>query len=180
MATFRKVAVTVDGPNVVGHAALRLDGTSSEVWPLVMEKAYAKYVGGYNALNRPRDPSFAMRLVTGRNATSTSLDWPARWLFRYSEATARADVANGKLVVLTTKGDFEGVTEPVTAASGQAAPRLARGLTPGHAHLVKRLEQRDGKTFLALGNPWRDQDPDPVPFDELSKWFSGVSRGSLQ
>jgi hypothetical protein len=181
MATFRKVAVTVDGPYVVGHAWPRLDGTlGGEIWPLVMEKAYAKYLGGYNALNRPRDPSVAMRLVTGRNANSTSLDGPARWISPYREATAKADIANGKLVVLTTKGDFDGVTEPVAGGVGQAAPRHARGLIPGHAYFVKALEQHDGKTFLALGNPQRDQDPDLVPFDELSNWFAGVSRGSVQ
>jgi Calpain family cysteine protease len=179
MVTFRKVAVTVDGPYVVGHASARASGSEREVWPLVMEKACAKYLGGYNKLGRPGDPSVAMKLLTGRNATSTSFDWPRRWFAPYSEATLKADVANGKLVVLTTKTDLDGAARPAAGGSGSPALRPAYGLTPGHAYFVKGVEQHAGKTFVALGNPWHDADPELVPFDELTDWFAGVSRGSL-
>ena len=41
--TFQDVPITVDGPYVIGHARLRPGGSQSEVWPLVVEKAFAKY-----------------------------------------------------------------------------------------------------------------------------------------
>ena len=179
MVTFRKVTVTVDGPYIVGHAGARANGSEREVWPLVMEKACAKYLGGYNKLGRPGDPSVAMKLMTGRNATSTSLDWPRRWVTPYSEARLKDDITNGKLVVLTTKADLGETSELARVGSGSPASRPAHGLTPGHAYFVKGVEQRAGKTFIALGNPWHDSDPELVPFDELTDWFAGVSRGSL-
>jgi hypothetical protein len=177
--TFRKVAVTVDGPYVAGHAGARANGSEREVWPLVMEKACAQYLGGYDKLARPGDPSVAMKLLTGRNATSTSLAWPRRWFAPYSEANLKADLTNRKVVVLTTKADFGKTPEPVTEGGASPALRPAHGLSPGHAYFVKSVEQRAGKTFLVLGNPWHAADPELVPFDELTDWFAGVSRGSL-
>src|SRR5450432_1100136 len=62
----RDVPVTVDPRFVVGHAGLRLEGSHSEIWPLVVEKACAKYLGGYNQLDRAGSPSDALALLTGR------------------------------------------------------------------------------------------------------------------
>ncbi len=137
MLTFRKVAVTVDGPYVVGHAGARANGSEREVWPLVIEKACAKYLGGHNKLGRPGDPSVAMKLLTGRNAESTSFDWPRRWFAPYSEGSLKADITNRKVVVLTTKADLGETPEPVTEGGGSPASRPAHGLTPGHAYFVK-------------------------------------------
>jgi hypothetical protein len=176
--TFRDVPVTVDGPYVVGHARLRGGGSQNEVWPLVVEKAYAQYSGGYNKIGRGGVPSDVMTLLTGREATNVSLAAPSRWFGGYSQGDLQSDLAGGKMVVLSTKPGIGGA--PGTDASPADRTTVdAHGLIDNHAYFVKGTEQRDGKLYLDLGNPWGEADPEPVPFDELTTWFSSVSVGSV-
>ena len=47
-------------------------GDEKEIWPQVLEKAYAKINGGYNAINNGGHPALAMETLTGQPATSLS------------------------------------------------------------------------------------------------------------
>ncbi len=160
--TFRDVPITVSAPFAVGHARVRPG--SSEVWPLVFEKAYAQYAGGYNRIGRGGVPGVAMALLTGREATSVSLDWPHRWLRPYGADELRTDLAKGKMVVLSSRAEIAG----------------SPGLIGGHAYFAMGIEEHDGRSFVRLGNPWGDSQPEPIPAEELSTWFSDVTVGSLR
>jgi Calpain family cysteine protease len=177
--TFRAVSVTVDGPYVVGHAEPRSEGGPVEVWPLVVEKACAKYLGGYNKIGHGGIPSDAMTLLTGREATSVSLHRPNRLFGGYEQTDLQADLANGKMVVLSTRADLGDGKSPDATTAKRQATSDSYGLVARHAYFVKGTESRDGKLFLDLGNPWGIKDPSPVPFAELSTWFSDVSVGSV-
>jgi len=177
--TYRDVPVTVDGPYVIGHAETRSDGGQNEIWPSVVEKAYAQYLGGYNKIGHGGAPSDVLTLLTGREARSINLLWPTRLDKGYEQGDLQGDLANGKVVVLSTKVNLGAATgrDPWT---GKDQPTTdPRGLVSKHAYFVKGTESRDGKLFLNLGNPWGDHDPSPVPFDELTTWFSNVSVGSI-
>jgi hypothetical protein len=170
--TFHDIQVTVREPFVVGHARVRPDGEPTEVWPLVIEKACAQYAGGYNRIGHGGDPAEAMAVLTGREPTYASFGWPARLFKSYGANDLRSDLANGKLVVLSTRPGIGGPT-PRQASAG------AHGLLDAHAYFATGIEEHDGKLFVKLGNPWGEAQPDPIPCDELTKWFVGVTVGSV-
>ena len=177
--TFRDVHVTVDGLYAVGHAYARGENGQNEVWPLVVEKAIAQYAGGYNQIGRGGTPTVAIALLTGRGATYVSLDWPSRWLRSYGAGELQTDLANGKLVVLSTRSDIGGsASADATPAQHQASVE-AHGLRPDHAYFAMGVEEHNGKLFMKLGNPWAKAEPGLVPCDELTRWFSAVATGSV-
>ena len=180
-ATFRDVQVTVDSAFVVGHGAARRasadKGSPQEVWPLVLEKALAKYLGGYETLNRGGDPAAVMALLVGREATSVSLDWPDRWVQGYGARELASDLAAGKFVVLISRADLAAVPD-APVHPGASAP--AHGLFADHAYFVIGVEEHDGRQLVRVGNPWGFGQPEAVPCAELARWFSHVSVASLR
>jgi Calpain family cysteine protease len=175
--TFREVSVTVAGPYVVGHAVPRSENGQNEIWPAIIEKAYAQYAGGYDKIANGGLPTDAIAILTGQEATYHSLAWPQRWLARYSGDDLRADLANGKIVILSTRPGIEGHGRPAPA-NGRVAPDV-HGLLEDHAYFVTGTMERDGRLFVKMGNPWGEDPPDLVPFDEFATWFSGISVGSV-
>jgi hypothetical protein len=171
--TTRDVAVTVDRLFIERHAVARTGGAHREIWPLVVEKAYAAYVGGYDVVDRPGNPAEVMTLLTGHAPTSVSLDWPNRLFGGYSEARLKTDLASEKLVVVSTRS---GIPLP----TGQPATEPAHGLAPKHAYFVQGIEEHDGTSLVRLGNPSHDSKQILVPFDELTEWFSAVHVGALR
>ena len=173
--TFSDVRVTVDGTFVIGHAAPRSDSGLNEVWPLVMEKAYAQYNGGYNAIGHGGKACDAMEILTGREATRTSLRSPARWFKSFPPERLQDDLAAGKLVVLETRREIS------QSANLRAATHVdSHGLEGDHAYEVTGTEVCDGHVFVKLHNPWGRDEPGLVPFDELSTWFDSVHVGSVR
>jgi hypothetical protein len=174
---FRDVQVTVREPFAVGHARVRPGGGPTEVWPLVVEKACAQVAGGYNRIGHGGNPAEAMALLTGREPTTTSFNWPTRMFKTYGANELRSDLANGRMVVLSTR---PGIGDPTANGSTPVQSSAgAHGLLEAHAYFATGIEEHDGKLFVKMGNPWGDAQPDPVPCDELTKWFSGVTVGSV-
>lgn len=178
-ATFRDVKVTVRAPFVIGHARARPAGGGPEVWPLVIEKACAQYAGGYNRIGHGGQPAEAMALLTGRQPTYTSFGWLARLFKSYGANDLQNDLANGKLVVLGANASIGGPVGPRSTPAQRKANADAHGLVGQHAYFATGVEQHDGRMFVRLGNPWGDTQPGLVPCDELPKWFSGVTVGSV-
>jgi hypothetical protein len=167
--TERVIDLRADDPYVVGHAAAATGGGAHEIWPLVVEKAFAVLRGSYNAMGKGGRPDQALEALTGMPATSTEFG-----LFgSYASGDLKSDLAAGKVVVLGTR---EG------SADGPY------GLVNHHAYLVTGTETVDGKLFVLLHNPWnqknkdtgKPEEPKPVPYAELTKWFSSVDVGSVR
>jgi hypothetical protein len=177
--TFRDVKVTVDPTYVAGHGPGRPiragHDSPMEIWPLVFEKALAKYLGDYEKLNRGGSPADVLTLLTGHEAATVSLDWPNRLLQGYGCREVAADLAAGKVVVLSSR---TGLRDD-HALVGPGTPPSAYGLVDGHAYFAIAVEQHDGQAFLRLGNPWGHDQPELVPCAELARWFSSVSVASL-
>ena len=121
-----------------------------------------------------------MALLTGREATYFSLNRPSRWLRPYGADELRTDLANGKMVVLSSRARIAGSPGPDATPAERQAQRDAHGLIGGHGYFAMGIEEHDGKSFVRLGNPWGDTQPDLIPCDELSTWFSGVTVGSMR
>ncbi len=163
--TFSEVKVTVEPPFVLGHALSRgvkdfyeEDGPH-EVWPLVLEQAYAAVRGGYNETSRGDAPFRAMEVLTGKPAAQHGLG-----LLGYSAERMVADCAAGKLVVLDTKKSVGNAYQ----------------LVDGHAYQVVGTQLLNGKLCVQLRNPWGERQPDLVPCSELAKWFTAVDVGSVR
>jgi Calpain family cysteine protease len=177
--TFRDVHVQVSGLYVVGHAAPRVGDDGNEVWAPVFEKAYAQYAGGYEKIGHGGDPAKAMAILTGREATSVSLGWPERLFRSYGADELQRDLASGKMVVLNARAGVGRSPASSAIRAERQSTVDAHGLVGGHAYFVEGLEQRDGKQFVKLGNPWAASQPDPIPCDELTRWFARVSIGGV-
>jgi hypothetical protein len=176
--TSREIKVTIDPSFECGHARPRIENGSAEMWPVVIEAAFAKLAGGYRTIQEGY-PSVAMEVLTGEPATRERLGgWFGR---RYDAATLRADLAAGKIVVFETNRDVGPVTcqAPPDQQDKMNLPG-AYGLHGDHAYLAMGTETRNGKEYLLLHNPWNKSQPDAVPFDELGDWFKAVDVGSVK
>jgi hypothetical protein len=178
--TFSDVKVTVKEPFARGHAEPRASGGASEIWPLVMEKAYAEYRGGYVTMARGGSPADAMEVLTGRPATQTALLWPDGGADSFSADRLKSVLAAGKVVVLGTQSTIKGSGESSTSDPKSKGGNASHHLIGNHAYAVTGTEDHDGRLFLQLHNPWNHADPDPVPFDELTTWFRSATVGSVR
>ncbi|MGA2448428.1 MAG: C2 family cysteine protease [Polyangiaceae bacterium] len=173
--TLSKVTVTVDGKYACGHADARAtDSGTQEVWPLVLEKAVAQIVGGYDALNGGSLPHRPMEMLTGKPAAFHPL--VGATLSRvvpgsFSPSDVASAVAAGRPVVLATKPALVPAAPP-----GQAPPYR---LQAQHSYAAVGIVEAGGKKCLELMNPWGCNDPTPIPLDELPKYFLGASAGSV-
>jgi hypothetical protein len=163
--TFSEVKFTFDGLYGRQHADPRPgDRDQSEVWPLVIEKAFAQYSGGYSKIGAPGSPARAMEALTGKPAA----DIPLNGSPGYSAARLQSDVDAGKLVVLLSNKSMSG-----------DAPQ---GIVGNHAYQVSGVELADGRLWVQLHNPWNQKDKEPaiLPFDRLKEWFAAVDVGSVK
>jgi hypothetical protein len=157
--TFSDVKITVSPLLTLGHASGQANGTG-ELWPAVIEKACAQYIGGYNVLNTGTAANIPMQLLTGR---------PAQYfpLHSYGADQLKSALAAGKLVVFETKSAF--------------CCDNPYGLVDAHAYSVTGTETKNGQLWVTLHNPWgnKDTEPNPIPYSQFKQWFSGVDVGSM-
>ena len=164
--TFSDVKLTVDGLFDAKHAIARRDVPgrgAAEVWPLVIEKAYAQFRGGYTKIDRPDSPAGAMEILTGKPAVDHLLEASPG----YSAARLACDLAAGKLVVLLTKPSFDG-----------AGPH---GIVANHGYQVAAARTVGDKLMVELHNPWNNaEEPRPIAYDDLAKWFVSADVGTVR
>lgn len=160
--TFAMVALDVRPVYARGHAEARPGDGRNEVWVPVMERAYALYAGGYNAMGHGGSIGDAIEIITGHPARTYGL-W--RIFSRYSVDDLQRDLLSGHLVVVASRDDVE-----------QSRPDLV----PNHAYLVTGLEVQGGKPAIRLWNPWGNVQPAPVPFDKLRSLFFQLNVGSAR
>ena len=98
-------------------------------WPAIVEKAYAQYAGGYGKIANGGLPTDALAVLTGQEATYHSLGWLDRLFGLYKGDYLRADLANGKIVVLSTRAAFGGQGRPAPANDGPSPTPM--GSSPG-------------------------------------------------
>ena len=181
---FVPVSVTVSAVYAHGRAAPRQLGGLREVWPTVIEKAYAQYLGGYNHMARGGNVPFAMETLTGKPAEVITIEPPPGRLTSmvpkalndvgitrpspgYAAERLKSDFAAQKLVVLASRS---ALVEP-----------NERGITGFHAYAVVGI-QDDGDGLVAkLRDPLDGLRQNvSVPYGEISKWFKGVTVGSAR
>jgi Calpain family cysteine protease len=181
---FIPVNVTVSALYPHGRAAPRQAGSLREVWPTVIEKAYAQYLGGYNQIARGGNVPFAMETLTGKPAEAVAIEPPPGRLRSivptapndvgitrpspgYAADRLRSDLAAQKLVVLASRS---ALVEP-----------NERGIAAFHAYVVVGIQDDGDGLVVKLRDPLDALGTKvSVPYGELSKWFKAAAIGSAR
>ena len=156
--------VVVDDTFVKGHAATadQQDG-KQEIWPLVLESAYAKLRGGMQKIGHGGAEAAAFEAITGKKASSQRIGANPG---QCADATFRSSFAAGKPMCVSFDHALLGPTA-----------EWAFGLHASHSYAVSALIEKNGETYVQLRNPWGHSDPDPVPLRMLSVWSAQVTMG---
>jgi hypothetical protein len=144
----RAVKVIVDGelpvkkggaPGYYEHARTR-----TELWPALIEKAYAKLKGSYDAIGHGGDPGGVLSALTGKPSSQlTNAGQSSDRLFAQLKAARSAS----KPVIATTFGD------------SQAARYTNTGVHAGHGYTVLGVSEEGGVKYVQLRNPWGFSEP---------------------
>ena len=157
---FKAVSETVTNvfpANVVNNGATQdVLKNQKEIWPQVLEKAYATLDGGYAAIGNGGSPVVAMEELTGHAASFMS---PASLTL----ASLASFVSAGDMIVMDTK------------ASGA----LPNNLVPDHAYMFEGVTGTGANAVVHLGNPWGFDQPTAMLVSQLSKGFAEVDIGHL-
>jgi hypothetical protein len=140
--------------------------TQTEIWVSVLEKAYAKWKGGFEAIGHGGSPGQVMTDLTGR---SHAFHWTAQ------EGDA-PDAAYGRMKAALDAGQMVNVATPDTDA-------LPAGMVRNHAYAVLGYEEVEGVRQLVVRNPWGNTEPGTdgrndglfrVPADQVAQYFVGA------
>eukprot|EP00928_Gymnodinium_smaydae_P026843 TRINITY_DN20952_c0_g2_i1.p1 TRINITY_DN20952_c0_g2~~TRINITY_DN20952_c0_g2_i1.p1 ORF type:complete len:503 (+),score=97.59 TRINITY_DN20952_c0_g2_i1:100-1608(+) len=136
----------------------------TEIWPLVVEKAYAKLYGSYQALSGGQ-VSKALVALTGGSGACMNLQSP------FCSANS---VFN---VVKSAKKDAEDGTRFIGAGTkGYMQEAFANGIVTGHAYTVQDACEAAGTRLIKLRNPWNQHEWKGDWSDGSNKWQSDAGR----
>ena len=147
---FKSIAVTVPdsfsplGVNGPDSASQDIIGTQQEIWPQVLEEAYAYLNNGYAGIANGGSPVIAMEELTGQAAIWTTPQ-------RMSWASLLNHISQGDLLTFDT-------------ASRPSSPYA---LVPSHAYMFAGVDTT--RQTLQLLNPWGFGNPQPIPFSQLKQ-----------
>jgi hypothetical protein len=166
------VEITVNGDFPQQASALSGDVNANgeqEIWPQVLEKAYAQFIGGYSEFDADHNgdgkadggnPGTALEAFTGRHAERPNPQ-------DYSIEDLNADFESGQpITLLSPGGDKHGNLE------GEAAEIAGDyGLHGFHSYAVMDVDVETG--MVTLYNPWglELEEPVQVPWSEAQKFF---------
>jgi hypothetical protein len=131
-------------------------GNQKEIWPQVIEKAYATVNGGYPGIDDGGYPVVAMEELTGQMATVTL---PSS----FTLAALQANIAAGNLIVMDTGYNSN----------------LPFNLVADHAYMFEGLVQGSNGPMVQLGNPWGFNQPSLIPFSQLAQGISEIDIGKV-
>ncbi len=128
-----------------------------EIWPEVVEKAYAHDNLGYANLNNGGYPQNAMETLTGHQA--------------YIESPS--DVTLAQLL------SFEHSSSAIASFDTPATGNLPYHLVDDHSYMFDGVVTVGGINYVHLRNPWDTREPQLIPVSEISHIFSDVTHGTV-
>jgi len=135
-----------------------------EIWPLIIEKAYAQYKGNYSNYFFGGNPVEMMEALTGQKAT------------RYN---SNGSPRNGGITFEELKNQFEAGRNVVFSTGKIDKPMLdfekPYKLIDHHCYAVQRVYvDEKGRKMVQLYNPHGKNQPDPIPYEEASRYFTEI------
>lgn len=155
---YEPVEVTVDPSEVLTDGANPAD--NGEIWVKVIEAAFAEHRGGVDKIKNGGNPSNTMEILTGNESRTYDTD-PGWFGDSYSFDSLKTDFANGEEIVLSSRGN------------SKKHELAGYGVHGDHAYMVENVyTDSEGRQMVQLYNPWGHDHPKPIPFNEISKYFS--------
>jgi Flp pilus assembly pilin Flp len=159
-----EIKVTPEFPNKDGRWVFikpgDVDGSKSELWPMLYEKAYAQWKGGYKAIGGGGFPDNVMSDITGQSSSSTN----TTGIFSDMSFSDFADRFDGNVTVAATQNKDD--------AKGKAVFEDGR-LVANHAYWVESVD-RDKQT-VTVRNPWGwNEKPVTLNWDDFKQGFGTV------
>jgi len=162
VATTETVTNNFASYSVNNGASQDVVGGVKEIWPQVLENAFAQLGGGYSSIMNGGSPVIAMELLTGKAATWYS---PVQFGSTAAQVTANfnALIKANDMIVLDT------------AVAGNSTYNLVGN----HAYMFDGLVSVAGATYVKALNPWGFDQPSLIPVAALSKAFVEVDVGHV-
>jgi hypothetical protein len=177
--TYAYVTVNADFPGGLdsGQHADTGDVTyygKREIWPLVLEKAYAAYwEGGYANIADGGNPGPVLDALFGGRSSKI------RPGIDESFETMKAELGAGRPYIFGTPDVWA-----IVSVIGQEPKKFdpdSYGLVSDHAYTLNKMyTDANGRQWVELFNPWGDTHPKPIPFDEIQTYFEEVIRGGAR
>jgi len=195
-SSYTPVKVTVDGevPELkdskgVEEPVYADSPDPKELWPAIVEKAYASLQKGYTTLDKGGYETDAMSALTGKSAASYDVS-PSNQTALYS--MLQKSIAAGKLTTAGTFTDAD-LKKNLTQlnAKGQATIPASTtyaklNLVDGHAYTILGVSTQNGQPTVQLRNPWGTEGYEgqgesngefSMPLSDFAQLFQEVSVG---
>lgn len=163
------VTVTVDDyiPCRYNGGPLFSRGSSNELWVILIEKAYAKLHGSYQALDGGLTAQ-AMYDLSG--CPTDRIDFPKE-KEDYDEVAEQADEIFDKLRHADDEGYLISTeTSGVDTMTTGEGPGAGAGLVSGHAYSVIQVKEGQGVKLLNIRNPWGQFEWGGAWADNAEEW----------
>lgn len=171
---FKPVTVKVDSDLATEFGTTNKYGKArdtSEQWVTILEKAYAQWKGGYEAIGNGGRSGDVFEALTGKRANWTSTTYSSADRIYASITTA---VAAHRPVTAGTHGKDSGVDYTGT------------GVYAWHAYTVLGAKEENGTKYIELRNPWgksehgsdgKDDGIFQMKLDDFMKLYNSVYLG---
>lgn len=138
----RPVEVTIDGTfaNRRGRLEYASARETKELWPLIFEKAYAAWKGGFPAIEG------GMAVQTLEALTGAKGDF-----FTVNSSSNPEEIFKKLKNSLADKGCAIALSKTWDASE--------QGIVADHAYTVLSVSEKGGKKFVELRNPWGEREP---------------------
>uniref|UniRef100_A0A7S0FDJ7 Calpain catalytic domain-containing protein n=1 Tax=Pyrodinium bahamense TaxID=73915 RepID=A0A7S0FDJ7_9DINO len=145
---FHDVAVDDTLPTQYGRPAFAKSKTSQEeLWVPLLEKAYAKLHGSYDAIEGGHVSEGLVDLTGGIGDA-----------VRLNDAKSRQAINDGSLWAKIKGLSDDGHMLGSGSHAGSDTDISAQGIVQGHAYSILRVEEVDGNRLLQLRNPWGEKE----------------------
>ncbi|HEY3451128.1 MAG TPA: C2 family cysteine protease [Myxococcales bacterium] len=162
-------AVTVSNsfPSNYGQSYYGSSQQRGELWFPVLEKAYASWKGGYDAI-RSGYPYEIFEACLGKSG---------------KHLDPRIDSSDKVFKAIKTATEKKLPMVAWTSPDKTEKPFAGTGLVGDHAYTLMGVEEKDGKKFVQLRNPWACTEPAgdgkddgvfTIPLETFVKYYDGV------
>lgn len=164
---YEDVEITVNGdfPEAKGATA-SADGGKKEIWPLILEKAYAQYKGGYDQIGNGGTTNELMGLLTGREAETID-DLPDG---DYSFDEMKSDFDADRPITLNVPDNYDGVDRQMAEDT--------YGLVDWHYYVVTDVgtDPQTGEQYVEVYNPQGVGPAQRIPYDDAMQIFDNATK----
>lgn len=129
-----------------GKPAFATSRKGNEIWVSVLEKAYAKLHGSYEALEGGLVQDALVDLTGG---AGEEIDMRS--------AQAQIDLASGRLWSQLLRFKQEGFLLGAGSPSGSDVQVSSSGIVQGHAYSILQVREVDGHKLVQIRNPWANE-----------------------